>query len=169
MTNTHLTLPPQSRTEMLVRKPASEVFEALVNPDITTQFWFTKGSGRLERGKQVQWDWEMYDVSTQVTVREIRPNERIVIEWQGYSGTTTVEWNLMTQHDGNTFVRITEQGFTGDADDLMRYVVDSTQGFTWMLAGLKAFLEHGVKLNLTADAHPRDLAEGDTSRGGHRD
>jgi uncharacterized protein YndB with AHSA1/START domain len=165
MTNTHLTLPPQSRTEMLVRKPASEVFEALVNPDITTQFWFTKSSGRLEPGRRVQWDWEMYDVSSQVTVKELRPDERIVIEWEGYSGPTTVEWNLVAQPDGATFVRITEQGFTGDADDLMRYAVDSTQGFTWMLAGLKAFLEHGVKLNLTADAHPRDVVEENPLRG----
>jgi catechol 2,3-dioxygenase-like lactoylglutathione lyase family enzyme len=33
---------------MLIRKPAAEVFEAFVDPDVTTHFWFTKGSGRLE-------------------------------------------------------------------------------------------------------------------------
>jgi uncharacterized protein YndB with AHSA1/START domain len=44
---------------MLIRKPVAEVFEAFVNPDITTKFWFTKSSGRLEAGKQVQWEWEM--------------------------------------------------------------------------------------------------------------
>lgn len=40
---------------------------------------------------------------------------------------------------------------------LVKYVAESTQGFTWTLAGLKAFLEHGIKLNLVAgknrDAH----------------
>jgi uncharacterized protein YndB with AHSA1/START domain len=44
---------------MLIRKPVAEVFEAFVNPDITMKFWFTKSSGRLEAGKQVQWEWEM--------------------------------------------------------------------------------------------------------------
>jgi uncharacterized protein YndB with AHSA1/START domain len=44
---------------MLIRKPVAEVFEAFVNPDITTKFWFIKSSGRLEAGKQVQWEWEM--------------------------------------------------------------------------------------------------------------
>jgi uncharacterized protein YndB with AHSA1/START domain len=39
------------------------VFEAFVNPDITTTFWFTRSSGRLEAGKQVEWDWEMYGIS----------------------------------------------------------------------------------------------------------
>jgi uncharacterized protein YndB with AHSA1/START domain len=149
---------PRSRTEMLVRKPAAEVFEAIVNPDITTQFWFTKGSGRLEVGKQVRWDWEMYDVSAEVTPKIIEPDERIVIEWPGYSGPTTVEWIFTAQPDGTTYVRISESGFTGEPDELISYVADSTQGFTWMLAGMKAYLEHGVKLNLTADAHPRELA-----------
>jgi hypothetical protein len=32
------------------------------------------------------------------------------------------------------------------------------QGFTLMLAGLKALLEHGVRLNLTADRYPKGLA-----------
>ena len=52
---------PIAKTEMLIRKPVSEVFEAFVDPAITSKFWFTKGSGRLQAGKQVRWDWEMYD------------------------------------------------------------------------------------------------------------
>ena len=44
----------QSKAEMLIRKPVAEVFEAFINPDITSKFWFTKGSERLEAGKQVQ-------------------------------------------------------------------------------------------------------------------
>ena len=46
-----------AKTEMLIRRPVAEVFEAFINPDITTKFWFTKSSGRLEAGKQIRWDW----------------------------------------------------------------------------------------------------------------
>jgi len=35
-------------TGMLIRRPVAEVFEAFIDPDITTQFWFTRSSGRLE-------------------------------------------------------------------------------------------------------------------------
>ncbi|MGV3585602.1 MAG: hypothetical protein ACO1OF_01265, partial [Adhaeribacter sp.] len=49
--------------EMLIRKPVSEVFEAFVNPEITSKFWFSKGSGRLEVGQRVKWTWEYYNVS----------------------------------------------------------------------------------------------------------
>jgi uncharacterized protein YndB with AHSA1/START domain len=59
MDNPQLTNVPVMRTGMLIPRPAAEVFEAFVNPDITTQFWFTRSSGRLEPGKQVEWAWEM--------------------------------------------------------------------------------------------------------------
>src|SRR5260221_710594 len=62
---------PIAKAEMLIRKPIAKVFEAFVDPAITTKFWFTKGSGRLETGKQIHWDWEMYDISVQVTVKAI--------------------------------------------------------------------------------------------------
>jgi len=71
---------PIAKTEMLIRKPVSEVFEAFVNPAITSRFWFTKGSGRLQAGKHIRWDWEMYDLSVDVHVKSIEENKRILIE-----------------------------------------------------------------------------------------
>ena len=159
MDNLQLTQVPMTKTGMLIRRPVADVFEAFVNPDITTKFWFTKGSGRLEAGKQVQWDWEMYDISIPVTAKTIESNKRIVIEWPGYSGPTTVEWTFAPQKDGTTFVSITETGFVGDGDELVKQVTDSTQGFTLVLAGLKALLEHDVSLNLVADRYPKGIEE----------
>jgi uncharacterized protein YndB with AHSA1/START domain len=145
-----------ARTGMLIRRPAGEIFEAIVDPAITSKFWFTGGSGRLEPGKTVQWNWDMYDVSIQVTPKVVEPDRRIVIEWPGHSGPTTVEW-IFAPHPDGTFVSVTEAGFTGNPNDLPKYIADSTQGFTLMLAGLKALLEHNVRLNLTADRHPKGV------------
>lgn len=157
MAHLHLTQVPIAKTGMLIRRPVAEVFEAIVNPRVTTKFWFTRSSGRLDAGEQVRWGWEMYNVSVQVTPKIIEPDRRIVIEWPGYSGQTEVEWIFTPLKDGTTFVGVTEAGFTGDGDQLVRYVADSTQGFTLMLAGLKALLEHGVQLNLTADRYPKGI------------
>jgi uncharacterized protein YndB with AHSA1/START domain len=150
---------PIMRTGMLIRRPVADVFEAFVDPAITTQFWFTRSSGRLDAGKPVRWDWEMYDISIQVTAKVIEPNRRIVVEWPGYRNATTVEWAFVPHNDGTTFVRITETGFTGDGDDLVKQVTDSTQGFSLVLAGLKALLEHDVRLNLVADRYPEGLED----------
>ncbi len=37
-----LTKEPVVKAEMLIRKPVTEVFEAFIDPTITTNFWFTK-------------------------------------------------------------------------------------------------------------------------------
>jgi uncharacterized protein YndB with AHSA1/START domain len=75
--------PPIAKAHMLIRKPVAELFEALVDPAITSRFWFSKDSGRLEAGKQVRWDWEMYGVFAQVDVKAIEKNKRVLIEWDG--------------------------------------------------------------------------------------
>ena len=158
--NSEISKAPVAETEMLIRKPVAEVFEAFIDPDITTKFWFTKSSGRLKVGQKIKWDWEMYGVSTLVLVKAIDPNKRILIEWDGYSGRTTVEWRFIARKDATTYVAIMESGWTGDGDELVKYVGESTQGFTWTLAGLKAFLEYGIKLNLVADKNPDAHVDG---------
>ena len=155
MENLQLTKSPVAKTGMLIRKPADEVFEAFVNPDIITKFWFTKSSGRLEPGKQVQWDWEMYNISIPVTAKAVEPNKRLVIEWPGHGGPTTVEWTFEARDDGTTFVEVTEAGFTGTGDEVVQKATDSSQGFSLVLAGAKALLEHNLKLNLVPDRYPQ--------------
>ena len=150
--------PPFAHAAMLIRKPAEEVFEAIVNPEITSNFWFTRSSGRLAVGKTVEWTWEMYGVSTQVTAKVIEPSHRIEMDWNGYSGPTTVTWTLQRLPAG-TFIEVTEKGWTGTGDELIKFVRDSTGGFTWTLAGMKAYLEHGIRLNLVADRYPGGIMQ----------
>ena len=155
MNDLHLNQTPVAKTGMLIRKPVADVFSAFIDPEVTTKFWFTRSDGPLEAGKKLKWEWEMYGVTTNVKVKQIEPDKRIVIEWDGYSGRTTVEWKFASLEPGATFVSITESGWTGDGDTLVQYASSSTQGFTWTLAGLKALLEHGMRLNLVADRFPR--------------
>ena len=159
MDDLQLTKVPVVKTGMLIRKTVADVFEAFVNPDITTKFWFTKSSGRLEAGKQVQWEWEMYGISFPVSVKALERNKRILIEWPGQGGPTEVEWIFTPTADDSTFVNITHSGFTGDGDELVKQATDSTQGFSLVLAGLKALLEHNVRLNLVADRYPKGIEE----------
>ncbi len=130
---------PIATTAMLIRKPVSDVFEAFVNPAITSKFWFTQGSARLQVGQQIRWDWEMYNVSVQVNVKAIEDNQRILIEW-GSAGEkpTTVEWVFTARSDNTTFVSVTNSGFSGDGDELISQALDSTGGFALVLAGAKA-------------------------------
>jgi uncharacterized protein YndB with AHSA1/START domain len=149
----------QAKAAMLIRRPVAEVFEAFVDPAVTSQFWFTKGSGRLEPGRQVTWEWVMYGVSAQVSVKAVEPQTRILVEWSAYGAPTTVEWVFKPLAGDTTFVSITNAGFTGEEDAIMEQVVSSTEGFTLVLAGAKALLEHGVRLNLVADRFPPGIRQ----------
>src|ERR1044071_8804372 len=93
-----------AKTEMLIRRPVEEVFEAFVDPAITTKFWFTKSSGQLESGKQIRWEWEMYNSSTEVNVKAIEPNKRILVEWMAYGGPTNIEWIFSARAPHTTFI-----------------------------------------------------------------
>ena len=147
----------EGKAAMLIRKPASEVFEAITNPAITTRFWFTKSTGRLAKDARVRWDWEMYGVSAQVRVLEIEPNKLVRIEWWDENqAATTVEWLLAPRSNNTTYVSIVQRGFKGSQDEIVSQAIDSTGGFSFHLAGMKAVLEHNINLNLIADHHPKE-------------
>lgn len=138
--------------QMLIRKPVQEVFEAFINPEVTTQFWFTKSSGRLEEGKTITWEWEMYGVKNNVTVHKIIPNHLIKTEWGDPSSNVDYEFKEMEK---GTLVVIKSYGFTQTGEDLLKTINDNTGGFTTVLDGCKAYLEHGINLRLIEDKFPQ--------------
>ena len=153
---------PIAKAQMLIRKPVAQVFEALVDPSITARFWFSKGSGRLETGKRIRWDWEMYGVHTYAEVKAIETNKRILIEWNGPDDPSAVEWTFEDK-DNNTFVVVKNWGFKGTDDEIVAQAIDSTGGFTFLLGALKIFLEHGIEPNFVVDHAPDALVEGWTA------
>ena len=155
---------PIARAQLLIRKPVQEVFEALVDPAITSRFWFSKGSDRLETGKRIRWDWEMYGAHGDVDVKAIEINKRILIEWNGPENPSLVEWTFEDKSNNTTFVEVRNWGFTGTVDKVVADALDSTGGFTFLLAALKVFLEHGIEPNFVVDHAPDALVDGWTSR-----
>lgn len=137
--------------QMLIRKPVEDVFQAFINPEITTNFWFTKSIGKLEEGKTVTWEWEMYGVKNVVKVHQIIPNQLIRTEWGEPS--VNVDYEFKTMENG-TLVVIKSYGFSQTGEDLLRQVNDNTGGFTTVLDGCKAYLEHGINLRLIEDKFP---------------
>jgi uncharacterized protein YndB with AHSA1/START domain len=152
-----LTQIPSVNVGMLVRRPPGDVFQALVDPDITTRFWFTRSSGKVVPGASLQWDWEMYGVSAKVSVKDVEDNRRIVFDWGDDAEATTVEFRFIPFGDDATYVQLTESGLSGDGDALVARAAGSTGGFTIALCALKALLEHDVVLTVVRDRFPKGL------------
>jgi len=145
---------------MLIRRPVADVFEALIDPEVTTKFWFTQSTGKLEAGKSVRWDWDMHGHSADVDVDAVEENKRILLRWPAYDGDTqtTVEWTFTARPDNTTFVTVTNTGLTGDQDAIAKQAISATGGFALVLAGMKALLEHNIELNLVRDRFPEGVA-----------
>jgi uncharacterized protein YndB with AHSA1/START domain len=151
-----LTHIPTVNTGMLIRRPPEQVFQAFVDPAITTQFWFTTSSGKMTPGAQLRWDWEMYGVSTDVFTKEVLENSRILFDW-GDDKRTTVELRFTPRGIGATYVEVTEAELSGDGDEILTHATGSTEGFTIVLCALKALLEHDVILTAVQDRFPDGL------------
>jgi uncharacterized protein YndB with AHSA1/START domain len=143
---------PVAHAAILIRRPPAEVFQAFVDPAVTTRFWFTDSSGPLGPKARVHWTWAMYDASTEVQVRRFEPDALILMDWDLTVHPTEVEWRF-TPKDGGTFVEVENRGFAADEAGV-RKAIDSATGFTLVLAAAKIWLEHGIEPNLVVDRHP---------------
>lgn len=145
------------KATMMIRKPINEVFNAFIDPAITSNFWFSKGSGKLVEQGNFIWSWEYYNISVPLKVESIIENEEIIIHWGSEENAATVKWNFKPLSPSKTFVTITNYNFACPSDRLIAELMDSTGGFTIVLAGLKAYLEYGIQLNLITDKWPKEM------------
>ncbi len=102
----------------------------------------------------------MFNVGTTVDVKAIEKDKRILIEWGESSKRNQVEWLFIDRSDNTTLVSITNSGFQGTQDEIIQQAMDSKQGFSIVLCGAKAWLEHGINLNLIADHFPDAVIAG---------
>ncbi|TDP94236.1 uncharacterized protein YndB with AHSA1/START domain [Leucobacter luti] len=136
-----------------VSRPCAEVYEAVADPEQLSKYFTTGGArGRLESGAVVQWDFHDFPGAFPVTVVEAVPHSRIVIQWEGQEaaggvGSTTVEFEFEPVADdaARTLVTITESSWNLTSLGA-RSAFDNCQGWTGMLAALKAWLEYGINL-----------------------
>jgi uncharacterized protein YndB with AHSA1/START domain len=147
---------PVVKAQMLIRRPVAEVFNAFVDPEQTANFWFTRSSGKLEAGARVRWEWDMYGVGDDIVVTAFEPERRVVFTWSEPAA-NVVEWRF-TPHAKGALVAITNSELKGE--DVVAEALDLTQGWNLALAAAKAWLEHGVRLDLTADRAPDHLVPG---------
>jgi uncharacterized protein YndB with AHSA1/START domain len=101
----------------------------------------------------------MFGVGGDVVVKVIDVNKRILVEWD--DPPCPVEWQFEARSNRETLVKISNWGFQGSPEEVVAQAIDSKGGFTIVLAGLKAWLEHGIALNLVADQFPDGHLEND--------
>ncbi len=125
-----------------IQKPVSEVFEAIVNPEIMQNYFISKGSGRMETGKEIFWTFPEFEGSYPLTTKEIIPNEKIVFDWDPKS-LVTIELQQLSEN--NTMIKVSEAGHNTDENGI-KWAIGQTEGWANFLTCMKAWLEYKIHL-----------------------
>ncbi|WP_461534354.1 SRPBCC domain-containing protein [Sinomicrobium sp.] len=132
----------KAKASIGIQKPIEEVFEAIVNPEIMTQYFISKSSGRMEQGKEIYWKFPEFDGNYPVVVKELISNQYISFVWDPDS---LVEIKLEKRSDRDTLIRVSEEGHSLDQNGV-KWVVEQSEGWANFLACMKAWLEYGIHL-----------------------
>ena len=145
---------PEFTVSGRIAKPVHEVFEAVVDPGKLSGYFTTGGAkGRIATGAVVTWDFHDFPGAFPVRVADVVPNEKIVLHWEAADGAneesaryeTTVTMTFKALEDGRTLVSIHETGWR-DTVAGRKASYNNCEGWTGMLAAMKAYVEHGINL-----------------------
>jgi uncharacterized protein YndB with AHSA1/START domain len=135
------------KVSLQVLKPASAVFENIVNPEQMKNYFISQSSGYMKEGAILNWKFPEFDIEFPVIVGKIEKDKYISFSWDGAMDgeQTLVEINLQTVADDITFITITEKGKPNNESGI-KWVKNNTEGWANFLACLKAWMEYGVHL-----------------------
>jgi uncharacterized protein YndB with AHSA1/START domain len=132
-------------TAIQILKTPHEVFEAIVDPVKMSNYFISRGSGRLEEGKVIIWRFPEFDLEFPVKVDRVEKDRYVSFRWESDGIDLLVEMTLTPRDPGSTVVRITEGKRQPDEAGL-KWLQGNTQGWANFLACLKAYLEYGINL-----------------------
>lgn len=135
----------------LIKTDANACYEAFADPTQMCRFWFPRSSGRLETGARVSWFLSDASDAIEIPVRVISAvsGTEIVLDWGDPDAPTRVTFKF-EDRDGQTEIRITETGHAGSGDEKLATVLDSQGGFNQLVTAAKAWLEHGVAVDIVS-------------------
>jgi len=134
----------QVSAKMKIFKPASEVFEALVDPVKIGNFWFSSSSERWEQGKTVTLSYDEYQAQGRIKILEIEENRKIVFAWGGYGQETLVTITLNEPEHSTTIIKVIESGLKENDPEIVNKMMGQKEGWVYTLTCLKGYLENSV-------------------------
>jgi uncharacterized protein YndB with AHSA1/START domain len=137
--------PLRIHTEMRVARPASEVFEAVVDPSKMSGYFISSGTARMEAGKKVIWRWDDYNAELPIEVLQTEPGRHVSFAWSANGPRIVVDIRFESAGNDATQVKVDAGDWTPDDKGFAAFA-EEQQGWVHMLVCLKAYLEHGINL-----------------------
>ena len=134
------------KAALQVRKPASVIFDAIIDPEKMKNYFISSGSDKMEEGKTIIWRFPEFDFDAPINVGKVEKDRYISFSWEGSEGKElTVEILLEPQADNSTVIRIIEKSMENNPEGI-EWLGRNTEGWANFLACIKAYLEYGINL-----------------------
>ncbi len=133
------------KVALQILKPASTVFEAIIDPEEMSNYFISEGSGKMVEGETLTWKFSELDMEFPVYVKKIEQDRYISYRWEVEGEMLLVEMTLEPYGDDATVVTITEKSRDNDEAGI-KWLMGNTGGWANFLACLKAYLEYGINL-----------------------
>lgn len=134
------------QVQLKVRKPAVEVFDAVVNPEKLSRYFVQSASAALAEGTTVHWRFAEIPGEHPVVVRRVVKDQTVVLEYdRPDGGKIGVEMVFLPLDASATTVQITETGWRATPEDISESY-GNAGGWMHMMCCLKAYLEYGINL-----------------------
>jgi uncharacterized protein YndB with AHSA1/START domain len=133
------------KAALQISKPVSVIFGAIVDPVQMSNYFISKGSGKMEEGKKIIWQFPEFDMTFPIRVSKIEKNKYISFYWEMEGIDLLVEITLTPKGDLSTLVTVTEKSRNNDEAGI-KWLKGNTEGWANFLACLKAWLEYGIHL-----------------------
>ena len=132
-------------TKLQIRKPAKEVFKAIVNPEEIGNYWFSTSSERWEQGKAIILRYDEYNAEGTINVLEVQENKEIVFSWGAESGGETVVTITLKEVEPTiTVIEVKEVGLNENDPEIVNKMLGQKEGWVYTLTCLKAYLENDI-------------------------
>lgn len=145
------------RKRIVINKPMSDIYVAWAKPSVL-ETWFLERADYtdekdrpvvkdelIEKGNRFSWKWHNWDFTEEGEVLEANGKDKISFTF-GPGGVVHVQ---LFAADNGTEVVLTQDGIPTDEKSNMELFVGCATGWTFWLANLKAWLEHGVTIHAT--------------------
>ncbi len=134
------------KAALQVRKPASVIFDAIIDPEKMKNYFISSGSDKMEEGKTIIWRFPEFDFDAPINVGKVEKDRYISFSWEGSEGKELiVEILLEPQADNSTVIRIIEKSMENNPEGI-EWLGRNTEGWANFLACIKAYLEYGINL-----------------------
>lgn len=145
------------RKRIMISRPVEDVYAAWAIPEKLATWFLEKAvytdsnlqprkpNEPVRKGDRYTWKWNNWNAEEQGEIMEANGKDRLTFSF-GLGGDVYL---TLKESDGKTEVILVQDGIGTDEKSKKNYYVGCSTGWSFWLANLKAWMEHGITLHAT--------------------